>query len=88
MAEAGDSVTFSVGELFKSFSELEQKLNAYKTKNFCEFWKRDARTVESATRKRIDRPIKKELKYYEVKYCCIHGGQAFKPKGKGMRNTM
>ena len=27
------------------------------------------------------------LKYYEVKFCCIHGGQAFKPKCKGRRNT-
>ena len=88
MAEAADtdSVTFSVGELFESFAKLDEKLNAYKAKNYCEFWKRDARTIEAA-KKRIDRPLNPVLKYYKVKYCCIHGGQTFKPKGKGIRNT-
>ena len=83
---ANTTVTFSVGELFDSYSKLEEKLTAYKLDNCCEFWKRDARTVEAA-RKRLVRPIKPELRYYEVKFCCIHGGQAFKAKGKGMRST-
>lgn len=84
--DAGDSVTFSVGELFQTYKLLERKLDEYKKKNYVELWKRDARTIEAA-RKRIDRPLKADLKYYEVKFCCIHGGQSFKPKGKGMRST-
>ena len=34
---------------------------------------RDARTVET-TKRRMDRQLKEELKYYEVKICCMHGG--------------
>ena len=28
-----------------------------------------------------------ELKYYQLKFCCIHGGK-FKPGGSGIRDTM
>ena len=28
-----------------------------------------------------ERPIKPELRYYEVKYCCILGAQMFKVSG-------
>ena len=83
---AFDDVTFTVGELFESYDQLEKKLEEYKQKEFVQFWKRDTRTIEAA-RKRLDKPLKTDLKYYEVKFCCIHGGQAFKPKGKGRRNT-
>ncbi len=81
-----EEVTFTVGELFESFDVLEKKLDEYKQKNFVEFWKRDSRTI-AAAKKRVDRPLKSQLKYYEVKFCCIHGGLSFKPKGKGIRNT-
>jgi len=81
-----DDVTFTVGELFESYDQLERKLEEYKQQKFVQFWKRDTRTIEAA-RKRLDKPLKTDLKYYEVKFCCIHGGQAFKPKGKGRRNT-
>ena len=50
------------------------------------FWKREARTIEAA-RKRVSRDLNPDLKYYEIKYCCIHGGQKFKSQGKGMRNV-
>ena len=79
-------VSFSVGELYHSFTELEAKITAYKQQAFCELWKRDARTV-AAARKRMGRQMKEELKYYELKYCCIHGGQTFKAKGRGIRIT-
>ena len=39
--EVDDSVIFSTEEVFGSFSEVEQKLNAYKIKNVCRFWKTD-----------------------------------------------
>ena len=86
MANSQDSVSFSVGEAFDSYEALEKKLNEYKKAKFVEFWKRDSRTIEVA-KKRIDRYMKPELKYYELRFCCIHGGQAFKPKGKGIRST-
>ena len=79
-------VCINTGDLFFTFDELNAKLKAYERQYFVQFWKRDARTVEAA-KKRLDRFIKPELKYYEIKYCCIIGGQAFKAKGKGSRTT-
>ena len=79
-------ISFSLGEEFESYEELEKKLNEYKAENYVEFWKRDARTVECAKR-RLNKPLKQELRYYEIKFCCIHGGQTFKTKGKGVRVT-
>ena len=81
-----DSPSFVVGDTFASFAELQAKVDEYQRVNFVQFWKREAKTIEAA-RKRINRYLKPELKYYELKYCCIHGGQAFKGKSKGSRST-
>ena len=87
-AQASSStVAFSVGDTFDSLQEFESALKAYKKEAYVEFWRRDSRTIEAARKKGVDRPLKAELQYYELKYCCIHGGQAFKPKGKGTRST-
>ena len=82
----GMNVFFRVGDMFSSFDELDLKLKRFERINVMQFWKRDARTIEAA-KKRVERFLKPELKYYKIKYCYIHGGQAFKPKGKGMRCT-
>ena len=82
--DAGPS--FFIGQTFKSYEELSAKIEAFEQSKFVQFWKCDARTVEAA-RKRMDRHLNPVLKYYELKLCCIHGGQSFKPAGKGMRNT-
>ena len=55
-------ISFSLGEEFESYEELEKKLNEYKAENYVEFWKRDARTVECAKR-RLNKPLKQELRY-------------------------
>ena len=87
MAVAGEECpSFSVGDSFRSFSELEEKLQIFKAKKYIELWRRDARTIK-AVQNRINRAINPSLKYYELKYCCIHGGRAFKPKGQGIRHT-
>ena len=85
-AQAVETVSFSLGDSFKSFEELEDKIRRYKELNFVEFFKRDSRTIKAAS-KRLNRPLLPRLKYYELKYCCIHGGQRFKPKGSGIRVT-
>ena len=78
----GMNIAFRVGDMFSSFDELDLKLKRFEHTNFMQFWKWDARTFEAA-KKHVERFLKPELKYYEIKYCCIHGWQAFKPKGKG-----
>ena len=72
-------ISFSLWEEFESYEELEKKLNEYKAENYIEFWKRDARTAK----RRLNKPLKQELRYYEIKFCCIHGGQTLKPQRKG-----
>ena len=78
---------FIVGESFKTFEELEAKIAQYKKENFVKLWKRDCRTIAAAHKRGIDRPLNPSLKYYDIKYCCIHGGQTFKPRGAGKRST-
>ena len=75
-----------VGRLYTTFEEVEADVQEHKESQFVKFWKRDTRTIAAAKR-RTDREFKPELKYYEIKYCCIHGGQQFKSQGKGIRNT-
>lgn len=78
---------FEVREKFSPLKDFEMKLERYKKQTFVEYWTRDSRTIEGARRRGIVRPIKSELHYYEVKYCCIQGGEEFKAKGKGKRCT-
>ena len=75
------------GDKFRSFEDLENALEKFKHENFVDFFRRDSRKIESARKRGVLRPIKKELQYYEVKYCCIHGGQTYKSRGKGSRST-
>ena len=84
---ASNACTFTIGETFNSIEEFESKLECYKKQSYVEFYRRDSRTIAAARKKGVDRPLKAELKYYDLKYCCVHGGRAFKPRGKGSRCT-
>ena len=84
--ETDNDNSFVVGDCFESFAKLEARVEKFENSHFVKFRKRDTRTVEAA-RKRMNKSIKPELKYYEIKYCCIHGGQHFKSQGKGLRNA-
>lgn len=66
---------------------MEVKIANYEKRNFVQMWKREARTIDAA-KKRIDRYMKPQLHYYQLKYCCIHGGRKFKSEGKGIRGNM
>ena len=79
-------IRFEVGDSFGSFEEAERKLKEFEKVNCVKFWKREARTIEAAA-KRVDRHISPALKYYQLKYACIHGGQKFRGKGDGQRKT-
>ena len=49
-----DLGTFSIGESFKTFEEIEEKIKKYKLSRSVKFWRRDSRTIDAA-RRRIDR---------------------------------
>ena len=81
-----DSAFFSVGKIFKSFADLQERLSAYESSTYTKLWRRDSRSVETA-RKRINRSLSEAITYYEVTYGCIHGGKKFTARGEGKRST-
>ena len=76
--------SFAVGEAFGSYSELQDRISKYEQCKFVKFWKRDSRTMKAA---RVRKYLSEDLVYYEVTFCCIHGGRPFKASGQGMRST-
>ena len=81
-SDAASSIGFHAGDVFRSLEEFKSALKQYKKSCFVEFWQRDSRMIEAAHKRGIDRPLKTELKYYEIKQCCMHGRQNLRPKGK------
>lgn len=77
---------FKVGLRFTTYEELSEKINEYEKANMVKLWKRDSRTVESV-KKRLDRPLCPNIKFYNITYSCIHGGRKFKARGEGKRAT-
>lgn len=45
---ASSAVTFLIGERFKTFTDLENKLKEYEVATSTKFWIRDSRTVNAA----------------------------------------
>ncbi|XP_015911090.1 uncharacterized protein [Parasteatoda tepidariorum] len=71
----------SVGSRFSSYEELEKAMNEFENENKVTFWKREAKTLGSASKKSksIDK-ARPELKYYLLKYACIAGGRVHKKR--------
>ena len=78
------ALSCNIGDLFYSFTEVETKLNDYKSVNCVELWKGNARTIMAA-KNRFEKEQKPKLRCYEIKHCCIYGVQSFKATGKGIR---
>ncbi|XP_043269802.1 uncharacterized protein [Venturia canescens] len=77
----------SVGVEFASYAELEQSVLAYEKKNFCIFYKRDCSTIDQCRKRGISRLLNADLKYYRLRYSCIHGGKNFKSLTRGIRKS-
>ena len=85
-------VEFEVGEKFSSFQELEKKIHNYEETEHAKLWKRDSRTIQAAIKKKSISAEKvptteeqEKLKYYEVRYACVHGGRIHKSASSGAR---
>ncbi|CAH1107145.1 unnamed protein product [Psylliodes chrysocephalus] len=66
---------------FSSYEELNKAITLYEKQNRVQFWKRDCKTLDNAKNHcpKLYSKGKAALKYI-IKYCCIHGGQSFRPK--------
>jgi len=67
-----------------SLVELENSLNNYEAKHYCNFTKSNSRTIEGAKKKGLKRYINPKLEYAEIDYVCVNGGQ-YKTQSKGIR---
>ena len=73
---------FFVGKMFESIAEFEAAKKQYEECHYCELWKRDVRTLTSAS-KRVPKRVSianKELLYYSLKLSCKFGGKEVKRK--------
>ena len=86
-------ITFSLNEKFSSYSELQTKVDNYCRTKYIQLWKRDSRTINSAIKKKnlsaervsVDDIIR--LKYYSIKYSCIHGRRKHKSESTSKRQS-
>ena len=84
----GDCSVFTSFYSWKLFRFNVCKQVCMKVRNFqLKFWKQEARTIEVARKRIKGWYLNPDLKYHEIKHCCIHGGQWFKSQGKWMRNV-
>ena len=88
------AVQFTVGEKFARCSDLEQKVADFQRINHVDIYKRDSRSIDSAIRRKsisavkvssLDNKIR--LKYYEIRYACIHGGRRHISVSTGQRKA-
>ena len=86
-ADEDERISFCIGERFKSYQQLEIQTQQYEQQHFVKLWKRDCRTIQTAQRC-VNRALSEHIKYYEVTFCCIHGGKKFKARGEGKRSSL
>lgn len=84
MALETNAPRMAVGDKFQSWDNFEKSLAQYEQATKQKFWIRSSRKLETVN---VNRTIKKELKYYNAQYFCVHGGLHFKSRGKGQRQS-
>ncbi|CAI6358456.1 unnamed protein product [Macrosiphum euphorbiae] len=64
-------------DVFSSFDEFESVLSHYKDKNYVDYYIKDCKTLASINAKFPNGKMvtaSTKIKYYYIKYCCVHGG--------------
>ena len=84
-SEIRDRVEIQVGSSFSSFDDLENRITQYQEDRFVQYYKRDSRSIEAASKRAPSKSFNPRIKYSELVYSCIHGGKKFKSKSKGYR---
>ena len=78
-----------IGHRFYNIEEVKRAKELYEQKHFCELWKRDTRTMESA-KKRVPKRVEHAempLNYYSLKLACKFGGKDVDSKKLRKRKT-
>ena len=73
-----------------SFRIMRKKVDAYCRRNYVDLYRRDSRSLDAAVKQKrnsADKVKNRDLKFYELKYSCIHGGRNYKGRGKGIRDS-
>ena len=82
-------VSFVVGEEFSSLHELEEKIKRFCSANFVDVYRRDSRSITNAIKRgtiSCKKEINNELKFYEIKYACVHGGKRYEMESIHLRS--
>lgn len=73
-----------VGQEFGSYEAASKAISEYQRTSGIQFYRRDARKIAA---NRVKRPIKQALEYYDLRYCCIHGGRKYSKTCPGKRES-
>ena len=71
---SSEEVIFTIGVKFSTFSELKDKIVDFEKANFVQLYIRRSRSIEAAAKRAPRKQFNSELKYSEIDYSCIHGG--------------
>jgi len=82
-----ENITFDLGETFTSYDKLLEKKKKFEQSHYVQLYTSDSRTIAAAKR-RVNSHVDPALRFYTLKFCCVHGGKSFKAKGKGLRRTV
>ena len=80
---------FKCGSKFDSIDQVYEEVKKYEELHYCQLWKRDARTLEAAS-KRVPKRVAKSnqsLVYYSVRYSCKFGGKEAKSRETEIRSS-
>ena len=80
-------MSIEIDDSFASYTELQERLEEFKQATYTDLYIWDSQTIQNAAKKGIKIPMRAELRYYYIKYACVHGGKAFKGRGTGGRDS-
>ena len=76
MVDEKNIVTFHISEQLS----LQEQISSYEMEKFFKLWIKDSRSIGVA-QGRVKRKPSEKIRYYELKYACIHGSKTkFKPR--------
>ena len=85
MASALAEHEINVGDVFASYSQVEEAISAYEQHHFLQLYRRDSRSITAYEKRVTKRVSNRELRYSEVQFRCIRGGKKFASRSKGAR---